>query len=386
MNMSERRPSICFTLTSPFALSAFLLGHIRRLSKSADITVCVNFGESDIPIHLPAGVTLQPVEIRRDISPIHDLRALFLLWRNDRRERFSAVLSITPKGGLLGMLAARLAGVPVRVHWFTGQVWATKKGAGRAILKWVDRLMVACATGVLADSPSQRDFLITEGIVTPEKIGVLGDGSISGVDVARFQPEPTRRARIRAVLNIPNDDPCLLYVGRMKREKGVLDLLSAFCTLHQEFPRLHLILVGPDEENLLEGADEPGRHVVGYAKEVEDYMAAADIFCLPSYREGFGSVLIEAAAAGLPSVASRIYGITDAVLDGETGLLHRPGDPGDLARALRTLLQDEGVRQEMAITGRRRALESFSSGRIEGLFDAWMIKVLEGRKNLPQTT
>jgi len=114
--MTARRPSTCLTLTSPFVLSAFLLGHIRRLLGFSDITVCVNRGESDIPIVLPAGARLHPVEIRREMSPLHDLAAVFQLWLLYRRERFDAVVSVTPKGGLLGMLAARLAGVPVRVH------------------------------------------------------------------------------------------------------------------------------------------------------------------------------------------------------------------------------------------------------------------------------
>lgn len=374
--MSNRRPSICFTLTSPFVLSAFLLGHIGRFSELADITVCVNRGESDIPIRLPAGITLRPVEIRRKISPVRDVRALFTLWNMYRKRRFSAVLTVTPKGGLLGMVAARLAGVPVRIHWFTGQVWATRKGPGRMVLKSMDHLITACATHVLADSPSQRDFLIAEGIVCPHRIQVLGDGSISGVDAARFKPDPTIRAKVRVELGIPPDSPCLLYVGRMKREKGVADLLAAFRGLRDEFHDLHLILVGPDEENLLTGVADERVHVVGYAKEVENYMAAADLFCLPSYREGFGSVLIEAAAAGVPSVASRIYGITDAVIDGETGLLHEPGNPADLSRALKQLLRDVPASNAMAEAARRRALSRFSSRHVEDLFVDYLMKVL----------
>jgi glycosyltransferase involved in cell wall biosynthesis len=336
----------------------------------------VNTKESDIPISLPGGAELIGVEIRRAISPCHDLAAGIKLWGIYAKRGFSAVFTITPKGGLLGMAAALAARVPARVHCFTGQVWATKKGPGRLILKSVDRLIAACATHVLADSPSQRDFLVAEGVVCRRKVQVLGDGSISGVDAGRFKPDPARRAEVRGRLGIPPDGLCLLYVGRMKREKGVPDLLSAFRSLREEFPDLHLILVGPDEENLLHEAGSPGLHVVGYAKDVEKYMAAADIFCLPSYREGFGSVLIEAAAAGLPSVASRIYGITDAVIDGETGLLHQPGDSSDLARALRVLLLNPQARRDMAEAGRLRALEKFSSGYLEELFGAYLMSIL----------
>lgn len=387
--MADPKPAICLTLTSPFVLSAFLLGHIARLMQHARITVCVNRSESDIPIPLPEGVLLRPVEIRREISPVHDVCALFKLWRLYREQRFSLVLTVTPKGGLLGMVAAKLAGIPVRVHWFTGQIWATKRGPGRIILKSVDRLIAACATHVLADSPSQRDFLIAQGIVRASMVQVLGKGSISGVDGTRFKPDPQQRAKVRLQLGIPTDSPCLLYAGRMKKEKGVPDLLGAFRSLRDEFPELQLILVGPDEENLLVDAVDRGLHVVGYAKDVENYMAAADIFCLPSYREGFGSVLIEAAAAGLPSVASRIYGITDAVIDGETGLLHEPGDRSDLARALKVLLRNAETRRDMAEVGRRRARDKFSSAYVEELLVEYLMKLLVAiplqisDKNLP---
>jgi len=351
-----------------------LLGHIGRLARCAGITVCVNRRESDIPIHLPAGADLIPVEIRREISPVHDLLALLRLRGIYREERFALVLSVTPKGGLLGMLAAKLAGVPVRVHWFTGQVWVTKRGLGRLILKTVDRLIAGCATHVLADSPSQRDFLVAERVVRSRDIHVLGDGSISGVDPGRFRPDSGQREKVRFDFGIPAESPCLLYVGRMKREKGIPDLLAAFAALRAEFSDLHLILVGPDEEGLLVGLSDPNIHIVGYAKDVEKYMAAADIFCLPSYREGFGSVLIEAAAAGLPAVASRIYGITDAVVDGETGLLHRAGDSSDLARCLAILLRDPATRQKMVLAGRSRALDDFSSERVEGLLVEYLLK------------
>lgn len=357
--------SLCITLTSPFVLNAFLLGHIRHLSRRMRLTVCLNTKESDIPISLPQEVELTGVEIRRAISPFYDLVAWWKLWRIYTKHRFTAVFTVTPKGGLLGMAAALAARVPVRVHCFTGQVWANKKGVSRMILKAVDRIISHCATHLLADSPSQRDFLVSEGIVKADSIQVLGHGSISGVNVERFRPDPDARKQIRAGLGIDPDCTCLLYAGRMKREKGVLDLIDAFVSLQSDSPDLQLILVGPDEENLLEKFGIPGIHAVGYSNHVEHYMAAADIFCLPSYREGFGSVLIEAAATGLPSVASRIYGITDAVLDGITGLLHTPGDAGDIKRCLVRLLENPSLCEKMGVSGRKRAIQDFASGKLE---------------------
>ncbi len=369
--------SVCLTLTSPFVLSAFLQGHLLRLRESFTVAVCVNRSESDIPLTVPEGVEVQDVEIRRKISPWQDAAALWKLWSFYRRRRFDAVVTVTPKAGLLGMLAALLVGIPVRVHWFTGQVWVTREGLMRAILKGLDRLTAACATNVLADSPSQMDFLVREGVVSGDKISVLGQGSISGVDTGRFRPDPKARQRIRAGLQIPERAPCLVYVGRMSKEKGVPDLLTAFKQLRADFAHLHLVLVGPDEEGLLSHVEIDCLHVVGYTKNTESYMAAADIICLPSYREGFGSVLIEGAACGLPAVVSRIYGVTDAVDENVTGLLHPPGDIAALADTLRRLLSDADLRLHLGTNAYERAIATFEAGHIESLFSQFIDQLLE---------
>jgi glycosyltransferase involved in cell wall biosynthesis len=369
-------PSVCVTLTSPFVLNAFLQGHLTRLRKSFAMAVCVNRSESDINVIVPEGVEVLHVEIRRKISPWHDVAALRKLWTFYQRRRFDAVVTVTPKAGLLGMLAARLADTPVRVHWFTGQVWATRQGPMRTLLKGMDRIITACATHTLADSPSQRDFLVREGIVKADKIFVLGQGSISGVETARFRPNPDARQRIRAVLRIPETAPCLIYVGRMRKEKGVSDLLAAFGQLRADFADLHLVLVGPDEEGLLSQARIPGLHFVGYTKNAESYMAAADVICLPSYREGFGSVLIEGAACGLPAVASRIYGVTDAVDENVTGLLHASGNLEALTEALRRLLCDDKLRMALGKNAYARALACFEARHVEELFSQFLGRLL----------
>jgi glycosyltransferase involved in cell wall biosynthesis len=364
-------------LTSPLALNAFLLGHIQRLSQTWRVTVCVNVNENDVVVDLDGKADLQPIELRREIAPFSDLLALSKLWQFYTGKKFDAVVTVTPKGGLLGMMAAWLARVPVRVHWFTGQVWATKKGLMRALLKSMDRIIAACATQTLADSASQSNFLLKEGVVKAGKISVLGEGSISGVDTDRFRTDPIARQRIRGELQIPSDAICLLYAGRMRREKGVLDLMSAFKQLRGEFGNLHLILVGLDEEGLLTKNHENGLRVVGYTRETEAYMAACDIICLPSYREGFGSVLIEGAACGLPAVASRIYGVTDAVVENVTGLLHPPGEVASLANTLRRLVCDTQFRLKLGKNAYTRALTSFEAAHIEQMFSRFLSRLHE---------
>jgi glycosyltransferase involved in cell wall biosynthesis len=275
------------------------------------------------------------------------------------------------------MMAAKLAGVPVRIHCFTGQVWATRGGIARWLLKSMDKIIALCSTHLLADSASQRSFLIGENIATGARISVLGSGSLSGVDTNRFCPDPAAKERVRRELGIPADSLCLIYVGRMKREKGVLDLLDAFWRLRAEHNELHLLLVGPDEEGLLTGINDSRISAIGYTKNVESYMSAADIICLPSYREGFGSVLIEAASVGLPAVASRIYGITDAVVEGETGLLHQPLDTEDLACVLGQVIDSDSLRTRLSSQARRRAIDLFGAARLEKLLGGFLHERLE---------
>ncbi|PYC29557.1 glycosyltransferase family 1 protein [Aquipseudomonas alcaligenes] len=379
------RKRLCFITTVPMAVSAFLRLHIERLANDYDVFVISNYGAEPVP--QDERVTYLSVPLARDISPIVDLKTLFQLVRLFRRHRFDAVHSVTPKAGLLGMLAACMAGVPVRVHWFTGQVWVTRMGAARFVLKSADRLIAATASHLLADSPSQRDFLLAEGVCRAGALEVIGDGSICGVDGERFRPDQQARERVRAEHGIPLDAPLVLFLGRLNTDKGLREMAEAMLALDERFPSLHWLVVGPDEggmvEHILSVAGRLGErlHFQGFTREPEAYMAAADIFCLPSYREGFGSSVLEAAAAGVPSVATRIYGLTDAVEDGVTGLLVPQAKVPELVGALQRLLDDGALRAAMAEAARARALQRFSRERIVEGLGAFYVRVFaQGKK------
>lgn len=368
MNADRRRhPRICIVVAAPLTLKVFMLGHLEALTKIAEVTVVANFALDDDSFAWPAEISRVAIPISRPIAPWADLIALLALFRLFRQQRFDLVHSITPKAGLLAMLAGWLGGVPLRLHSFTGQVWVTRAGFMRTLLKSADRLIVRLATHVLADSPSQREFLIVQGIVAAPKSAVLAHGSICGVDTARFRPDAAARERVRRRHRIPPDAVVFLYLGRINRDKGLLDLAHAFAEAGARNPDTHLLLVGPDEGNLraaLSGAaaDCAARlHVAGLTDRPQEYFAAADVFCLPSYREGFGTTIIEAAAAGVPAIGSRIYGITDAIVDGETGLLFEAGNVRQLAQSMRTLVGDASLRRRMGQRARERAVRDFSS-------------------------
>ena len=367
---AEPRPRICIVAAAPLTLKAFMLGHLRALAGSAELSVVANFSPEDDAFAWPAGLKRHAIAIARPISPWADLRALVALYRLFRAERFDLVHSITPKAGLLAMLAARLARVPLRLHTFTGQVWVTRSGPMRALLKGADRLIARLATEVLADSASQRAFLIAEGIVQAQRSAVLAQGSICGVDTARFRPDPVARERLRRGLGIAADAVVFLYLGRLNRDKGLLDLAAAFALAGAARAQARLLLVGPDEDGLraaltaAAGSCAGRLHVVELTDRPQDYFAAADVFCLPSYREGFGTTIIEAAASGLPAIGSRIYGVTDAIAEGETGLLFEARDVEQLARCMSTLAADSGLRATLGQRARQRALRDFSAAAV----------------------
>lgn len=355
--------------------------HIEHLSAEHEITVVSNYAAA--PPAADAHAAYLHAPLARQIEPLNDLRAVHRLWSLFRRQHFDAVLSVTPKAGLLGMLAARLAGTPVRIHWFTGQVWATRSGLARHAFKNADRLIAGLASHLLADSPSQRDFLAREGVCRTEKVEVLGDGSICGVDDTRFRPDAAARQSVRQEHAIPSDAPLVLFLGRLNRDKGIRELADAMLLLDERFPQLHWLIVGPDEGGMVDHVRSvAGRlgdrlHFQGFTAAPQNYMAAADIFCLPSYREGFGSSALEAAATGIPSVATRIYGLTDAVEDGVSGILVPPRDATALAAGLERLLADPELRQKMGLTARKRALKRFSRQRITSELHAFLQRALQ---------
>ena len=366
---------ICFVLTSPFALNAFVAPAIRALLARGDkVTVVIDAKAGPISADILGTIEIVDLHIARAISPLRDLLSLFALLRLFRDRRYDIVHSVTPKAGLLAMMAARLVGIPLRIHTFTGQVWATRSGAIRWLLRSLDGLLAACASALLVDSVSQRDFLVEQKVAAPGRLHVLGKGSIAGVDTARFTPQQHKRDEVRAALGVPLGAVLLLYIGRMHAEKGLLELAEAFTLLAPRHTELQLLLVGPDEGALqsalaLLGAYRDRAQVVGLTSEPQDYMAAADIFCLASHREGFGLSLIEAAATGLPCVASRVYGVTDAVVEGVTGLLVPVKDVDALAAALRLLADQPLLRQQMGANGRARAEKDFSQ---DAVVDAWL--------------
>lgn len=369
------RKSIWFVVTTPFAANAFLREHLLALSKNYTIRLIVNAKAYPLDNSLSAAVDVLHMDIARKISPFSDLKAGWKLLTLMLLQRPDAVHSITPKAGLMAMLAGRLAGIPLRTHVFTGQVWANKTGLKRWLLKHADKLIARCATHVLADSASQCRFLEKEGVVPAGGISMLGNGSIAGVDLTRFYPEASLREAVRVELSALPDCTVFLFVGRIVADKGIRDMLEAFKELLTRKAHCLLWIVGPDEEGLRQQMEKEYADIsyavrwIGPTPEPANYMRAADIFLLPSYREGFGSVIIEAAACGIPAIAYRTEGVIDAVAAADTGLLVKKGDVTELASAMRWMADHVAERAQMGEKAHKRAEALFSSGHV---VKAWL--------------
>lgn len=327
------------------------------------------------------GVAYKSIRIPREISVFDDLLAVFKLILFFRSNRFDIVHSTTPKAGLLTAIAGYIARVPVRIHTYTGQVWVEKKGLVRLLSIWSDWLIGLLNTQCYADSPSQVQFLLKNKILSKKRIACLGFGSLAGVDLARFNPgnysEADRRL-LRTELGVPAESKVLTFVGRCTRDKGVAELLKAFERVIQMGVNLTLLVVGPVESNALEEFHHLDKlaqkclRLVGHTSVPERYLSITDLFVLPSYREGFGTVIIEAAAMGIPAIGTRIYGLQDAIVDNKTGCLVEPKNVQELAFAIFSLISDDKRRHDLGAAALARVQQCFSNTCVNRLlFDEY---------------
>lgn len=383
---------ICRVATVPFALTVHLRSQVEYLK---DLGMKIVLISSDGPelkdIGLCDTIRHEVVEIPRSLKPLQDIKAFIQLVNIFRSNGFDIVHSITPKAGLLTSVAAFISRVPIRLHTFTGQPWVTLRAPMSWFAKLSDWLIGILNTKCYADSDSQRRFLIENRIISSEKIGVIGSGSISGVDLQKFDSSRYSLSEIielKQELSIKFNAKIISFIGRISQDKGIRELISAFGELVQTGYDAELLLVGPLDKdcggsgdfNINPGGHSSKIHYVGYTASPDKYLAISDIFCLPSYREGFGSVVIEAAAMGIPTVGTNIYGLTDAVVDGETGILVPPGNYKALAEALRWLLDNPDELKRMGAAARKRAHNYFDANIINGKAAAEYAGLLKNSK------
>lgn len=365
--------------TVPVSLWAFLGGQVGFMrAQGFDVHAVSSPGEYLTKFGEREEVPVYAVDMPRRITPHRDVLAVVRLYRCLRQVRPHIVHANTPKGGLLGMISATLARVPVRVYHIHGLPMMTAEGKRRLLLRWSEKISCLLAHRVFCVSHSIRNVAICEGLCDPAKIIVPLGGSVNGIDAdGRFNPDSRSHPSVveaRRRCGIPDDAQVIGFVGRIVRDKGLIELITAWRELRDKFPALHLVVVGPFEpqdpvpaevEQILR--TDPRIHLVGEVEDSSPFYRAMDLVVLPTYREGFPLVPLEAASMCLPVVATRVPGCTDAVVDGVTGTLVPPYDAEALAEAIAAYLIDPELRRRHGEAGRERVLREF---RQEAIWEA----------------
>jgi glycosyltransferase involved in cell wall biosynthesis len=365
-------PQTCLNLT----------GRLSSLREAGfRVTLVSSPGELLESTAIAQGVEAVAIPMEREVAPLADLVSLLRLWKLLRRLKPDMTEFSTPKAGLLGTLAAALAGVPRRVYMLRGLKLEGSRGLKRRILWIAERLASACAHVVLCNSASLRAEALTLGVAPAAKLQLLGLGSSNGVDVERFSPGPDE---MREWLGISRTSLVLGFVGRLTRDKGLPELIEAFEAILKAEPATRLLLVGwfdgsedaPSAELRARISEHPKIYCTGFVSDTAPYYRAMDMLVLPTWREGFPNAVLEAAATGIPVITTISTGSRDAVVPEVTGLLIPPGYPEAISEAALKLLRDPKLRRRMGEAARAWILENFVDKRVLGLTHAYYTSLL----------
>ena len=350
--------------TVPGSLSGLLKGQLRMLSENYEVIGLSSPGEALKVVREREGIRVIAVPMERRISVWKDLISLWRLWRVFMKEKPDMVHSITPKAGLLSMLAAKLAGVPVRMHTFTGLVFPTSEGLIQKILIWTDRLTCACATNVNPEGEGVKRDLIAYKI-TRKPLHVIANGNVNGIDVEYFKPSEELRQEAQCIMK--ERVFTFVFIGRIVRDKGINELVTAFERLYKENSAIRLIVVGAFEEKLdpvlpeVKGIMQscPGIEMVGYQKDVRPFLLASDVLVLPSYREGFPNVVMQAGAMGLPCIVTDINGCNEIIVPNENGMIIPPKNEEALYGAMKYAVEHSREMKKMGERARPLIVNRF---------------------------
>lgn len=336
------KKKMCVVTTIPLSL-IFFKGQLRFLSRVFEVTAVSSESEKLAEIGRQEGVAVHCIPMKRPISLWNDLKGLVLFICWFRRVRPDIVHGNTPKGAFLSMLAARLVGVPVRIYMCHGLRYQGTHGLLKRLLMFMERMTCRCATQVLCVSFGVCDQLAKDGVCKKGKSKVVLNGSANGIDLSYYVREDEGREVWRKRLGIGNTDFVFSFVGRVVRDKGVNELVTAFNRLSREIRGIHLVIVGP-EESALDPVSEVSKdiiqkndciHTVGMQSDIRPYVMLSDAFVLPSYREGFGQVLMEAGALGVPCITTDITGCNEIIQEGINGKIIPPRDEQALYEAMK---------------------------------------------------
>lgn len=366
---TSKRKKIIRTASLSWSLYAFLGGQLKFLNQYYDMMTIGSEDEAVKELIKKEGIKAKFIPIERTISPLKDMVSIYRLYMEFRREKPFLVHSMTPKAGLVSMLAAYFARVPKRAHSFTGLIFPTKTGVMRKLLITTDWLICKFATHIYPEGQGVKRDLEQHG-VTKKPLKVIANGSIRGIDLSYFDPilfSKTNNLQLRKEHKIDPDDFVFVYVGRLVNDKGLRELVSAFGNVAVNHPKAKLVLVGSDEgeSDLLPKSTwkiiKENDQIIeaGHQWDVRPFLAASDTFVFPSYREGFPNVVLEAGAMGLPSIVTDINGSNEIIQEKYNGVIVPSQDEKALEKALRNFLNNLDHVQKMAETCRNHITEKY---------------------------
>ena len=345
------KPKLIRITTVPISLKILLQDQLRFMNRFFEVVAVSSKGTELDEVENTEGVRTIELEMSREITPLQDLLSLLKMIRLLYKEKPQIVHTHTPKAGIVGMMAAWVTRVPHRLHTVAGLPVMEAEGKKKKILLWVEKITYACATHVYPNSLGLKRYILEQKLTPENKLKVIGYGSSNGIDTSYFDrtPEVIRKSsEIKERYRLENNI-VFCFVGRVVKDKGIDELLYAFDKLCDEFDHVRLMIVGKMEEDLDPISSESyailanNKHIIqaGFQKDIRPYLASSDIFVLPTYREGFPNVVLQAASMGLPCIVTDINGCNEIITNRKNGLLIPPKNKDALYGAMKTIIEDK---------------------------------------------
>jgi len=338
------------TATVSISLDILLKGQLAFLKDHYEV-VAVSGKDSHLDsVSSREGVRTIPVSFQRQISPFKDFVSLLKLYKVLRKEKPLIVHSITPKAGLLTMIAAYFTGVPIRIHTFTGLVFPYKKGFIHHLLLFLDKILCRFATHIIPEGEGvKKDLLAFK--VTKKPLKVIANGNVNGIDLDFFNPNKVSQVEqenLKQQLHINSTDFVFVFVGRLVSDKGINELVAAFDTFSSKNSNSKLLLVGPlenDLDPLLQKTKDTISNnkaiiSVGFQTDVRPFLAISNVFVFPSYREGFPNVILQAGAMNLPCLVTDISGSNEIIIQNENGIILPVKNEIAIFEAMKLIFED----------------------------------------------
>lgn len=386
------KPRLIRVTTIPLSLKVLLKGQHRFMSENGfDVLGVSSKGEELQEVKDSEGIAVYELAMTRTISPIKDLKALWNFYNLCKKEKPTIVHTHTPKAGLVGIVAAKIAGVPHRLHTVAGLPLMEAKGLKRNILVWVEKLIYYCATRIYPNSNGLHDFIKENNFTNSKKLKVIAQGSSNGINTEFFDPEKISKEQKNILceeLDIKPDDFVLVFVGRLVADKGINELVDAFSSIKKS--NLKLLLVGTEERELdplkaktiAEIEQNPNIIAVGFQKDVRPYFAISDCLVFPSYREGFPNVVMQAGAMELPSIVSDINGCNEIIVEGENGVIIPPKNVEKLQEKIVFLYENKAFYHKLKQNSREMIVSRYEQTLVWNALLEEYQNILKNTKNV----